>query len=205
MNNTLNSPCLHANILILPVSDTFYYKNFQPIQDIFHPRTPQLHIGLHYREDLLTFNPAPHKHTPPLPRTSLSSLLPIPITPLHPVSTPVFGREKKKKRQCLLICQSDVVLLWQWWGSVMVGHAPPAARSGSMINQAGSDSNCWQQKHTDSWFGRQWSRSLYLTCHGSQSTLSINFWRIWRDGGKHSFSALRSCVCRYSHRNKHVH
>lgn len=115
-------------------------------------------------QDLWTF-------IPPLPTHANTHLLyhTLPLQGSNP-SALFPPRLTLKKRQCLLICQSDVVLLWRWWGSVTVGHTPPAAR-GSMINQAGSESNCWQQKHTDSWFGRQWSHSLYLTCHGQSKHL----------------------------------
>lgn len=65
-----------------------------------------------------------------------------------------------------------------------VPHTSCSSASSSMINQAGTESNCWQHKHTDSWFERQCSHSLHLTCHGSQSTFSLNLWHIrqrWRE------------------------
>lgn len=96
----------------------FPLQNFQCIQDILH----------HYVSHLLTFIPP----TYPPPQTLTSSSLhflfespSIPITTLHPV----FPCLSLKKRQCVLICQSDAVLLWRWWGSVMLGHTHPAARS----------------------------------------------------------------------------
>lgn len=54
----------------------------------------------------------PHKQTPPRPPTCSARVsLQLQSLNLHPV----FLRISLKKCQCLLICQSDVVLLWQWW------------------------------------------------------------------------------------------
>lgn len=80
------------------------------------------------REDLLTFISPPYLPTQTHISATSHVLFQSPSIPI-PALHPVFPRLSLKKRQCLLICQSDVVLVWRWWGSVTVGHTPPAACS----------------------------------------------------------------------------
>lgn len=97
----------------------------------------------------------------------------IPISALHPAFS-IFLCKKAPALANLSITACPVVALTggpQRWARHL---RRLAARRSLMINQAGSESKCWQQRHTDSWFGRQWARSRYLTCQGSQSIFCIN-------------------------------
>lgn len=136
-----------------------------------------------YWGDLVTSSPPSYlptqAHTPPRPHTSSSSLFQFhsllsPPPPSFFIKAPVLAN--LSIRCCPVVAMMGV--------RDGVPHTSCSSASSSMINQAGTESNCWQHKHTDSWFERQCSHSLHLTCHGSQSTFSLNLWHIrqrWRE------------------------
>lgn len=136
-----------------------------------------------------------HKHTHPRPPTSFARV-PFNSSPSSPPSFPPCFFEKAPVLAYLSIRCCPVVAVtealgWEWRVAAVV-----SAWRCSYISSSLRAGFVWwltrqvvietaDSRNTDSWFERQWHRSLYLTCHGSQSTFSINLWCLWKDGGKY--------------------